>query len=389
MNRLRIVGFVATCLWLASIASADGATPSFMGLGFLPTSNSPTSRASDISNDGTIVVGTSTSTPAGTNNEAFRWTSSTGLVGLGDLPGSDFSSSGQGISGDGVTLVGSSLSTGNVFEAYRWTQGTGMLGLGVPVGAIFTNASDASNDGSVIVGSIGVTPTQNQAYRWTQATGMVPLGQLSVDFPGSTAEAVSANGATVVGTSQGNNVRAAFRWTQGTGMIALSGLPGAVTTSDAFDVSADGTVVVGDYVLAGIFHAFRWTQLTGAVDLGPIVGGGTAITASAKAMSPDGAFIVGTGSGSGGNSFLWDAANGARRLTDVFNSLGLQSSYAGWLALTPTGIAADGKTIVGFGTNPQGNVEGWIASVPEPSSMILLGFGSIALLGRAARRPRT
>ena len=44
-------------------------------------------------------------------NEAFRWTSSGGMVGLGDLPGGGFSSDAFGVSYDGSVVVGQSSST--------------------------------------------------------------------------------------------------------------------------------------------------------------------------------------------------------------------------------------------------------------------------------------
>ncbi|MCH9023676.1 MAG: PEP-CTERM sorting domain-containing protein, partial [Planctomycetes bacterium] len=46
------------------------------------------------------------------------------------------------------------------------------------------------------------------------------------------------------------------------------------------------------------------------------------------------------------------------------------------------GISADGLTIVGWGRNPSGNSEAWIATIPEPATLSLLALGSLALLRR-------
>ena len=81
----------------------------------------------------TVVVGFGSSALGA---EAYRWTSGTGLVGLGDLPGSIFLSIAQGVSGDGLTVVGFSLSA-NGTEAFKWTSGGGMVGLGDLAGGSF------------------------------------------------------------------------------------------------------------------------------------------------------------------------------------------------------------------------------------------------------------
>ena len=43
--------------------------------------------------------------------EAFRWTSDGGMVGLGDLPGGEFTSYATGVSGDGIAVLGLALPT--------------------------------------------------------------------------------------------------------------------------------------------------------------------------------------------------------------------------------------------------------------------------------------
>ncbi len=81
---------LANCISLGIGLGAIGVTfpaqaASFQGLGDLPGGRF-SSYASGVSADGSVVVGSSESTAMFTV-EAFRWTQSTGMVGLGDLPG--------------------------------------------------------------------------------------------------------------------------------------------------------------------------------------------------------------------------------------------------------------------------------------------------------------
>ena len=82
----------------------------------------------------------------------------------------------------------------------------------------------------------------------------------------------------------------------------------------------------------------------------------------------------------GSEAFIWDAANGMRNLREL---LALQGDdVAGWRLTSATGISADGSTIVGYGLNPEGNDEAWVAQlnvVPEPSAM-LLAFAALGLV---------
>ena len=76
--------------------------------------------------------------------------------GLGDLPGGQTFSFPHGVSADGSVVVGNSDSTLGR-EAFRWTSDSGMVGLGylsetVGYGSPYSVASSVSADGSVIVG---------------------------------------------------------------------------------------------------------------------------------------------------------------------------------------------------------------------------------------------
>lgn len=61
------------------------------------------------------------------------------LLGLGDLPGGAVFSTSVDVSGDGSVVVGNS-SSANGTEAFRWTQAGGMVGLGDLAGGAFFSA---------------------------------------------------------------------------------------------------------------------------------------------------------------------------------------------------------------------------------------------------------
>ena len=107
------------------------------------------SFASGTNADGSVVVGGS---QGGAPDQAFRWTATTGMVGLGFLPnGGD--SYAHGVNADGSVLVGqASDSTGHT-QAFRWTAPTKMIGLGFLPGDTFSNAAGVNGDGTVIVGN--------------------------------------------------------------------------------------------------------------------------------------------------------------------------------------------------------------------------------------------
>jgi probable HAF family extracellular repeat protein len=336
------------------------------------------------------------------NKNATPLTPSLHFIGLGDLPGGIASSMAHGVSADGTAVVGSGASDAGT-EAFRWTRGRGMQGLG------FTEAFALSADGSMAVGYRHIAKHhQAEPVRWTRAGGIFSLGKLpdyrfgdanGISADGSiiiatdlsepdeittcrfhglpahgiagrpvlpealfraAARAVSADGAVVVGESRHKSgYDQAFRFHADSGLIHLGVVTGD-SSSVADGVSADGSVIVGSSSGADS-QAFRWTQETGMVGLGTLPGGSR--NSSARGVSADGSVIVGECYGEAGfEAFVWDATNGMRSVRQLLESkFGLSASLRGWKLRAATAISADGSVVVGYGMNPHGNLEAWLA----------------------------
>ena len=98
------------------------------------------------------------------------------------------------------------------------------------------------------------------------------------------------------------------------------------------------------------------------VGLGDLPGGG--FSSGANGVSADGSVVVGQGSSASGfEAFIWDATNGMRSLKTVLIDLGLGPALAGWTLTSAWAISPDGLSIVGYGTNPSGDNEAWIAQL--------------------------
>ena len=231
------------------------------------------------------------------------------FTGLGNLAGGIFLSNAQDVSSDGSVVVGSSSSASST-EAFRWTQSGGMVGLGdLPGGIFYSIARDVSSDGSVVVG-LGYSGLGWEAFRWTQSSGMVGLGDLPGGSFYSNAWGVSSDGSVVVGAS---NASEAFRWTQSSGMVGLGDLPGGSFYSAAQDVSSDGSVVVGYGSTSLGNEAFIWDATNGMRNLRTVLVNdfGLDLTGwtlkQALGISDDGSTIVGYGTNTGGQTEAWVA----------------------------------------------------------------------------------
>jgi len=114
------------------------------------------------------------------------------------------------------------------------------------------------------------------------------------------------------------------------------------------------------------------------VGLGDLPGGG--IYSWAHGTSGDGSLVVGRGAiVDGARAFIWDQINGVRQLDIVISSTGVD--LTGWTLTQATAISDDGNTIVGYGTNPDGDEEGWVfmLNAPPPPSEEVPGLGPASL----------
>jgi uncharacterized membrane protein len=324
------------------------AEPSFVPLGTL-ANGSFECRAQGISPDGLVVVGGCDVVPGGAPGaaEAFRWDEVGGIVGLGHLSGNTYSRA-LDIAADGATVVGYSGPTlcGRCDEqAVIWAS-TGMIPLGATEGG--STARGISDDGSVVVGHFG-----GQAFRWTSTGGLdLPLYGL--------ARAVSSDGATVVGQMFDETAGyLAYRWTDSEGATVLS-----PDSAGATGISSDASTIVGATIVSSfeVGEPFRWTASSGFTTLGTLPLG--ADPAAAQDTCATGEIIVGETRGSPRQAFVWDARNGMQALQLVLEAQGVDLS--GWALTQATAISDDCRRIVGWGTNPSGDVEGFVGTVDLP-----------------------
>ncbi len=352
-----LVGAVVVIL-LSSVSTVFAA--SFQGLGV-------GAKANAISADGKTVVGRY-------QNQAISWKIGEGISTLGFL-NDDIDSEALDVSEDGSVIVGWS---GN--SAFKWTTSEQMIDLGnLPNGNKCVRANGVSNNGEKIIGVANQSPFTAEAYLWTENTAAVGLGSLNT-YGWSGANGISGSGTVAVGVSlpaiYGGHE--ACQWigstnSQGLGDLELHGHPYTYSSS-AIAASYDGTIIVGRGRMdqGSAIRAVRWVN--GDISsLGDFPGGHN--ESEALDVSGDGSIVIGCGhSYLGKEAFVWDSLNQLRNLKDVLrNDYGLDLN--GWMLSEATGISADGLTIVGQGVNPDGYNEGWIVTIPEPATLLLLAMG--------------
>jgi probable HAF family extracellular repeat protein len=265
------------------------------------------------------------------NRTATPPTPSQHFIGLGDLPGGIANSMAYGVSADGTVVVGWGNNSTTGTEAFRWTQVRGMEGLG------FTEAFATSADGSTVVGYRHIAK-QAEPVRWTRDGGIFGLGKLT-DCRFGEANGISSDGSIIIGTykSESDEITTwRFKRPPAHGIAGPPVLLEALVRAAARAVSADGAVVVGESrQKSGYDEAFRFDADSGLIHLGVLSGDSSSV---ADGVSANGSVIVGSSSGADTQAFRWTQQDGMIGLGTLPN--GSRNSRA-------RGVSADGSIIVG------------------------------------------
>jgi len=315
----------------ASIWAVDsgGTLAGPTSLGTLP--GAANSKANDINALGFAVGRSGPSQfgqPPATGDHAFLFNPLTStLTDLGDLPGGDDFSEATALSLS--QAVGSSAAT-NGLRAFVWEATTGLTDLGdLPGGADFSFALDVSNAGQIVGGS-GVAAGQH-AFLYDTTNGLQDIGALPVTAMGATdfAEAALVNESGLVAGRSLTDVLDGMG--QPTGQTAI--VPFVYNSQDMNPVM----VPLVPPTIAGTLAAV--SRPSGINELGAIVG--TANT-------------VGLPGGDQLAAWLFSPLRGTVNLNDTLNATG-----AGWTLLEARAIDDTGR-VVGFGTNPAGDLEAFL-----------------------------
>jgi len=360
VKRIPYLGFAA----LASLAVASpvaAAGGSFTGLGFLNPSF-PSSTNPYVDADGTVVAGTSNY--ADGLNEAFIWTSSGGIVGLGFANRTHESAAG-GISANGQVVDGTAQGTeqGDItFVAFRWTAKAGLEAFNDQKAA--TGAFGLNRNGSIMAGNEG-----EEALRWTKGDVHVQhLGFLGVPNSGSPISletGMDATGDYIIGSSSTSTAGQSEAFVWNGGMSGL-GFPSGDNASFALGIGSDSKTIVGfGYVTnTNETTAFYWTTLGGMQVLSAPAGLPYAV---ASAVSNNGSVIVGCATAStqpniGDEAVMWNSHHVPKTVASIAAMDGI--SIAGWTLSCATSVSAGGKTIVGNGIDPDGHNQAWLLQLP-------------------------
>lgn len=368
--------------------AAQPTGPAFYDIGALPGTSFPESFCAGVSPDSLVAVGRCSTTVIG--DQPAQWTPATGLTALPNDP-LYFSGSARDASLGGAYIAGQRQLQSNLhYRGFRFHNGA-YTDLGdLPGGTDNTYPLGISYDGKTVVGlgNYNTGHTGDEGFIWKEGIGIRGIG-FAAGYSASQALAVSGDGNVVVGnTADASGNGPGVRWTESGGMIALGDLPGGTKNSNASCVSFDGSVIAGSCLLNNTLEAFRWTEAASMQGLGDLPGG--AFYSVATAISDDGSVVAGysttgTAVGVGYEAFVWDASHGMRNVKQV-----LQDDYGlnltGWTLDRVNGVSADGNTLAGDGYNPQGRFRGWVAVIPEPTSVAL---ATLVLVRTRMRRARS
>jgi len=289
----------------------------------------------------------------------------------------------KSVSADGTVVAITSFSFSSS-RSGRWVFPGPSQAIGT-INNANNSADTMTRDGQTIYGS-----TSGGSYRWTNPGPMTadPVGRTldisadgqvrivdnqrqvgndppqSLGLPGGFEEgylrAIDGDGDTIIGQGytfepgggygyRGSQVfTEAAVWTESNGWEMLGYLPGD-NQSNGLLISDDGTVLVGTSGDDNERERRTWRKVGAGplVDLGTLEGFEDA-RVTPTGMSADGSTIIGELSGSGFTSFIWTEADGMQDLEAILRNSG--QNLTGWsVPLSFTAISADGQYVIGNG----------------------------------------
>jgi probable HAF family extracellular repeat protein len=337
------------------------------------------SLAYGISREG-LVAGTSMLS-GGSSQHGFVWNSSTGMQDLGTLPGGA-SSQARGVSyfkvkhGDVVTtvlgVVGSSQDVTGASWGVFWENGI-ISNLGTFSLNDLNTVFSINGAGQAAGGGLGCQ-SPCHAFVWSSSAGFTDLGTLPSSCPPicyASSAALGINdygevaGWSDLAISSNSSATHAFRWDPVAGMTDLGTLPGG-SPSSANGISECGQIVGSSWTYGPSSHAFLWTPASasgrqgcdsfnsqsGMIDLGTLPGGvysyATAVNSAQQVVGSSWVDSSGTV-----RAFLWSSSTGMVDLNTLI------PSGSGW-TLSVANAINDAGQIVGYGTNPNGEVHAFL-----------------------------
>jgi probable HAF family extracellular repeat protein len=188
------------------------------------------SEAVAVSDDGSIIVYND-----GMDGLAYRWTSSGGSINLGTLGGN--STTATDISSDGSVIVGYSYDSTNNPYAFRWVSESGME----KIGTYYSFARAVSGDGNTVTGSETGAAGLHRAFRWTSSGGF----EFNIAGNFTYGLAASYDGAIIVGDGDGA-IQITTSGVENLNQVYSTLLTGGSVLDDATGISSNGLFIVGN-----------------------------------------------------------------------------------------------------------------------------------------------